>query len=91
MPRRVLAGHGCLGQVFWFLVMGSLTKAHKTRGHVMVTHSKLLPGDTDPGLEEGQRGQVEEKSQGVTLALAAQTLWITLHGCSLWKKGLGYL
>lgn len=57
----------------------------------MLTHSKMLPGDTDPGLEEGQRGQVEEKSLGVTLALAAQTLWITLHGCPLWTRGLEYL
>ena len=49
-------------------MVGSLTEALKTKGHVMLTHSKMLPGDTDPGIEEGERGQVEEKSQGVTLA-----------------------
>lgn len=37
-------------------------EALKTRGHVMLIHSKMLPGDTDPGLEDGQRGQVEEKT-----------------------------
>lgn len=69
LPRALNgAGHRCLGQVFWFLVVGSLTEALKTKGHVMLTHSKMLPGDTDPGIEEGERGQVEEKSQGVTLA-----------------------
>lgn len=58
MPQTALsrAGHRCLGQVFSFLVVGSLTEALKTRGHVMLTHSKMLPGDIDPGLEEGQRG-----------------------------------